>query len=62
MPIVAGFLVYKLTPHLTGAKVLLIIALVPVADGATNGAIAWPVWTALEHAARVLGDVPRPPS
>jgi hypothetical protein len=47
MPIVAGFLVHKLYPHLTGAKVLLIIAIVLMADGATNGAIAWPVWTAL---------------
>jgi hypothetical protein len=47
MPIVAGYLVYKLSPHLTGARLLLIIPLVPMADGATNGAIAWPVWTAL---------------
>jgi hypothetical protein len=47
MPIVAAFLVHKLLPHLTGAKLLLIVALVPMADGATNGAIAWPMWTAL---------------
>jgi hypothetical protein len=47
MPIVAAFVVYKLLPYLTGARVLLIVALVPMADGATNGAIAWPMWTAL---------------
>jgi hypothetical protein len=47
MPIVAAYLVHKLYPDLTGAKVLLIILLVPMADGATNGAISWPVFTAL---------------
>jgi hypothetical protein len=47
MPIVAAFIVHKLFTHLTGARLLLIVALVPMADGATNGAIAWPVWTAL---------------
>jgi hypothetical protein len=47
MPIVAAYVVHKLYPDLTGAKVLLIILLVPMADGATNGAISWPVFTAL---------------
>ncbi|HEY3239664.1 MAG TPA: hypothetical protein VGL92_08880 [Acidimicrobiia bacterium] len=47
MPIVAGYLVYKMTPHLTGWRVLAVIPMVPMADGMANGAIAWPVWTAL---------------
>lgn len=47
MPIVAGYAVYRMTPHLTGWKVLAVIPMVPMADGAANGAIAWPVWTAL---------------
>jgi hypothetical protein len=47
MPIVAGYFVYKMTPHLTGARVLAVIPMVPMADGMANGAIAWPVWTAL---------------
>ncbi len=47
MPIVAGYAVYRMTPHLTGWKMLAVIPMVPMADGAANGAIAWPVWTAL---------------
>jgi hypothetical protein len=47
MPIVAGLLVHKMTPHLTGARILAVIPFVPMADGLTNGALAWPVWSAL---------------
>lgn len=47
MPIVAGAIVYRLKPALTGWKVLLAALLVPMADGATNAAAGWPVWTAL---------------
>jgi hypothetical protein len=47
MPITAAVLVFKLRPYLTGYKSLLIIPLVPMADGLTNGAIGWPTWLAL---------------
>lgn len=47
MPIVAAFLIHKMTPHLTGARALAVIPFLPMADGLTNGALAWPVWTAL---------------
>ncbi len=47
MPIVAGYTVYRMTPHLTGWKLLAVIPMVPMADGMANAAIAWPVWTTL---------------
>ena len=47
MPIVAAFLVYKMGPYLTGARILAVIPFMPMADGLVNGALAWPVWTAL---------------
>ena len=47
MPIVAGYAIYKLAPHLTGARILGIIPLIPMADGVANAAIAWPVWLTL---------------
>jgi hypothetical protein len=47
MPIVAAALVYRLRPYLTGWRVLGVAALVPMADGLTNGASAWPTWVAL---------------
>lgn len=47
MPVVAAFLAHKLWPHLAGWRVLMIVPIVPMADGMTNGAIGWPVWGAL---------------
>ena len=47
MPIVAGYLVWRMTPKLTGWRMLAVIPMIPMADGMANGAIAWPVWTAL---------------
>jgi hypothetical protein len=47
MPIVAGYLVYRIAPLLQGWKTLLIVALLPMADGIANAATAWPVWLTL---------------
>jgi hypothetical protein len=47
MPIVAGYLVYRTAPLLQGWKSLLILALLPMADGVANAATAWPVWITL---------------
>jgi hypothetical protein len=47
MPIVAGYLVYRTAPLLRGWKSLLILALLPMADGVANAATAWPVWITL---------------
>jgi hypothetical protein len=47
MPIVAGYLVYRTAPLLQGWKALLILALLPMADGVANAATAWPVWLTL---------------
>jgi hypothetical protein len=58
MPIVAGLLVHKMTPHLTGARILAIVAFVPMADGLTNGALAWPVWSALNTQIGFLATYP----
>lgn len=46
-PIAAAFIIFKLFPRLTGARILVIIPLLPMANGITNAAIAWPVWSAL---------------
>ncbi|WP_235738282.1 hypothetical protein [Mycolicibacterium austroafricanum] len=47
MPMTAGALIYKLSPHLPGWRLALVIAFIPMSDGIANGATAWPVWTAL---------------
>lgn len=47
MPIVLGALVYALRPYLIGWKTLLVVPMMPMGDALTNGAIAWPTWTAL---------------
>ncbi|CDO90185.1 hypothetical protein AWC29_26905 [Mycobacterium triplex] len=47
MPMTAGALIYRLSPQLRGARLALVIAFIPMADGIANGAAAWPVWTAL---------------
>jgi hypothetical protein len=44
---VAGYLVWRVAPLLRGWTTLLIIALLPMADGITNAATAWPVWVTL---------------
>ena len=49
MPMVAGALIYKLRPHLTGWKIAAVIALIPMADGIANGATAWPMWMTLNQ-------------
>lgn len=51
MPMVAGALIYKIKPHLTGSpwKLLAVIPLIPMADGIANGAAAWPAWIALNQ-------------
>jgi hypothetical protein len=47
MPIMAGFLAHSLQPHISGLGHLIFILLVPMADGVTNGGLAWPIWVAL---------------
>jgi hypothetical protein len=47
MPIVMATLVSRLLPHLTGPRRALIVLLGPMAAGMTNGAIAVPIWVAL---------------
>jgi hypothetical protein len=49
MPMVAGALIYKLRPHMTGAKLAGVILLIPMADGIANGATAWPMWISLNQ-------------
>jgi hypothetical protein len=50
MPMVAGALIYKLRPHLTGARLAGVILLIPMADGIANGATAFPMWISLNQA------------
>jgi hypothetical protein len=50
MPMVAGALIYKLSPKLdTTWKMLAIIPIIPMADGIANGAAAWPMWATLNQ-------------
>jgi hypothetical protein len=58
MPVVAAYAVHRLWPHLTGAKVLFIVPLVPMADAMTNGALGWPVWNALNTGLGYAGTYP----
>jgi hypothetical protein len=51
MPIVMACIVYFLLPHLEGWRLLLVILVGPMAAGITNGAIAVPVWVALNSGA-----------
>jgi hypothetical protein len=55
MPIVMAALVFRLLPYLAGARSLLIVLLGPMAAGMTNGAIAIPVWVALNSGAPLWG-------
>lgn len=54
MPMTAGALIYRLSPHLPGWRLAMVIAFIPMADGIANGATAWPVWTALNLNASLL--------
>ena len=47
MPITAGLAASVLVPHATAFGKLIILPLPAMADGAVNGAIAWPVWVSL---------------
>jgi hypothetical protein len=47
MPMTAGALIYRMRPHLPEWRLALVIAFIPMSDGIANGAVAWPVWTAL---------------
>jgi hypothetical protein len=47
MPIVMAAIVFRLQPFLSGPRRLLIALVGPMAAGITNGAIAIPVWVAL---------------
>jgi hypothetical protein len=49
MPMIAGALIYKLKPHLTGWKLLAVIPCIPIADGVANAAAGWPTWVALNQ-------------
>jgi hypothetical protein len=49
MPILAGALIYKAKPHLTGWKLATIIAFIPMADGIANAATGFPMWIALNQ-------------
>ena len=47
MPMTAAVLTFKLRPYLGGLRCLLVVPIVPMADGLVNGAIGWPTWVAL---------------
>lgn len=50
MPLLAGALIYRLQPHLNNRwKLLAVIPIIPMADGAANGVAAWPMWAALNQ-------------
>jgi hypothetical protein len=55
MPIVMATLVYKLLPYLSGFRGAWVILLGPMAAGMTNGAIAIPVWVALNSGVPLWG-------
>jgi hypothetical protein len=50
MPMLAGAAIYRLLPHLNRAwKQAAVIAIIPMADGAANGAAGWPTYAALNQ-------------
>jgi hypothetical protein len=55
MPIVMAALAFRLRPYVSGAACLLIVLLGPMAAGMTNGAIAIPVWVALNGGVPLWG-------
>jgi hypothetical protein len=42
-----GMVLAALRPHLTGARILVVIPLVPMIDAGVNASTAWPTWTML---------------
>jgi hypothetical protein len=50
VPIVAAVMIERFRPHLPGPRIVALAFLLPMADGAVNGATAWPVWSALNSA------------
>jgi hypothetical protein len=49
MPMLAGALIYKVKPHLSGANLAAIILFIPMADGVANAAAGFPMWIALNQ-------------
>lgn len=49
MPMIAGALIYKLRPYLTGWRLAAVIPIIPMADGVANGAAGWPMFIALNQ-------------
>lgn len=48
MPMIAGALIFKLSPYFdTAWKRLAVIPLLPMADGTAYAAVSWPVWSTL---------------
>jgi hypothetical protein len=55
MPIVMAALVFRLQPYVSGFRGLGVVLLGPMAAGMTNGAIAVPVWVALNSGVPLWG-------
>jgi len=51
-PVIAGYVLANVRPLLRGWRVLAVLVIVPLFDGAVQGATAWPVWNAIN------GDAP----
>ncbi len=49
MPMLAGAVIYKLKPHLTGWRILGVAPIIPMADGVVNAGTGWPMWITLNH-------------
>jgi hypothetical protein len=49
MPMLAGAIIYKLKPHLTGWRILGVVPLIPMADGVVNAGTGWPMWISLNQ-------------
>jgi hypothetical protein len=49
MPMLAGAIIYKLKPHLTGWRILGVAPIIPMADGVVNAGIGWPMWISLNQ-------------
>jgi hypothetical protein len=47
VPVVAAVMLVRFRPLLAGPRLLVAASFLPMADGAVNGATAWPVWSAL---------------
>ena len=49
MPMLAGAMIYRLKPHLTGWRILAVAPIIPMADGVVNAGIGWPMWISLNQ-------------